>query len=65
AMSRDPDTFKDLDRCIPEHFLKNGILCEDVPDLMWGFGRRMCAGRVFAESTLWIAVSHVLAVYNL
>ncbi len=25
----------------------------------------MCAGRVFAESTLWIAVARVLAVYNL
>ncbi len=41
AMSRDPDTFKDPDRFIPERFLKNGVLREDVPDLMWGFGRRL------------------------
>ncbi|SJL17632.1 uncharacterized protein ARMOST_21188 [Armillaria ostoyae] len=64
-MSRDPDTFKDPDRFIPERFLKNDVLRKDVPDLMWGFGRRVCAGRVFAESTLWIAIARVLAVYNL
>ncbi|PBK98021.1 cytochrome P450 [Armillaria gallica] len=65
AMSRDPDTFKDPDCFIPESFLKNGVLHDDVPDLMWGFGKRVCTGRVFAESTLWIAIACVLAAYNL
>ncbi|KAK7041427.1 hypothetical protein VNI00_009293 [Paramarasmius palmivorus] len=32
---------------------------------VWGFGRRICPGRHFADITLWYAMVHILAVYEI
>ena len=40
----------------------------DAPDpteASFGFGRRICPGRHFAMDTIFIAVSHMLAAFNI
>ncbi|KIP12382.1 hypothetical protein PHLGIDRAFT_62333 [Phlebiopsis gigantea 11061_1 CR5-6] len=37
----------------------------DPLDLSFGFGRRICPGRHFAKDTIFIAVSHMLATFNI
>ncbi|KAJ7618769.1 cytochrome P450 [Roridomyces roridus] len=51
----------------PERFLLDGKLNPLVPDPMvaFGFGRRLCPGRHLAESSIWIAVVSILAVFNI
>ncbi|KAF5382593.1 hypothetical protein D9615_002747 [Tricholomella constricta] len=66
AMTRDASMFKDPDRFYPERFIKeDGSLDESSSDFVWGFSRRTCPGRTFAELTMWIAVARILAVYNI
>lgn len=37
----------------------------DPLDISFGFGRRICPGRHFAMDTIFIAVSHMLATFNI
>ncbi|KAJ7607917.1 cytochrome P450 [Roridomyces roridus] len=57
----DPYTFK------PERFLLNGKLNPAIPgpDALFGFGRRICPGRHLALSSLWLAVTSILATFNI
>ncbi|KAF9235276.1 cytochrome P450 [Melanogaster broomeanus] len=52
---------------IPERFLNlDGTLTsDDVLNITFGHGRRMCAGRHFADVTLWSAMSLILALFKL
>lgn len=38
---------------------------DDTQHIAYGFGRRMCVGRHFADSSVWIAIASVLAVFTL
>nr|BED43025.1 cytochrome P450 monooxygenase [Trametes versicolor] len=63
AMSRDPTHYPDPERLDPERFLLNGQLNPDVRDpttFVFGFGRRICPGRIFAESSLFITCASIL-----
>ncbi|GBE89573.1 hypothetical protein SCP_1602360 [Sparassis crispa] len=66
AMSRDETTYKDPGAFYPERFL-----CEPEgpgePYLgaVFGFGRRICPGRYFAENGIWIVVATVLASFDI
>ncbi|KAJ7617258.1 cytochrome P450 [Roridomyces roridus] len=61
TMYPDPHIFK------PERFLLNGKLNPAVkdPQAAFGFGRRVCPGRHLAESSMWIAVVSILAVFDI
>ncbi|KAF9237857.1 cytochrome P450 [Melanogaster broomeanus] len=52
---------------IPERFLNpDGTLTsDDVVHIAFGHGRRICAGRHFADITLWSAMSMILALFKL
>ncbi|KAF9457387.1 cytochrome P450 [Collybia nuda] len=67
AMSRDPSKFMDADKFIPERFItKDGTLSlEDETSFAWGFGRRLCPGRHFAEAAIWVMAARLLAVFNI
>ncbi|GJJ06879.1 hypothetical protein Clacol_001075 [Clathrus columnatus] len=47
---------------VPERFLKEGVR---DPDPAFGFGRRVCPGRDFAEGTLFIMIASVLQSFNI
>ncbi|KAI0331711.1 CyP450 monooxygenase [Cubamyces sp. BRFM 1775] len=58
----EPDTFQ------PGRFLKNGELDQDVLDpgsVVFGFGRRFCPGKHFADDTLFINIASVLHVFDI
>ena len=63
AYSRDPAVYPDPETFNPERWLKDGRLNPDVRDsetIAFGYGRRICPGRYFATSSLFIIVSTVL-----
>ncbi|KAL0569129.1 hypothetical protein V5O48_012842 [Marasmius crinis-equi] len=67
AMSRNETVYPNPESFNPERFLKNDGTCNDVDDAMFifGAGRRICPGRHFASATLWMAISSVLAEFDI
>ncbi|KAG6872026.1 hypothetical protein C0995_013808 [Termitomyces sp. Mi166 len=62
----DPEIFTDPDTFRPERFLGDeGARCREVLNIIWGFGRRTCPGRQFAEAALFITISSVIACFNM
>ena len=66
AILHNPDLYPDPEAFKPERFLnEDGTLRDDpVITLAFGAGRRICPGRHFVDSTLFIVVSSVLAVFD-
>lgn len=57
AIGRDPLVFPDGDTFRPERWfvdenVKSGVLRTDLNHTQWGFGRRVCAGKVHSSSPL-------------
>lgn len=45
-MSRDEIQYPNAEKFIPERFLDTeGVLTDDTPDFVYGFGRRICPGK--------------------
>jgi len=65
AMSRDETRYPNAEQFLPERFLDaEGMLTDDVPDFVFGFGRRVCPGRYAADASLWIAMVTMLAAFD-
>jgi cytochrome P450 len=66
AILHNPDLYPDPEAFKPERFLnEDGTLRDDPVILMaFGVGKRICSGRHFVESTLFIVASSVLSVFN-
>ncbi|KAF8346573.1 cytochrome P450 [Amanita rubescens] len=44
------------------------LIDNDLPnpkDVVFGFGRRICPGRHFADSGMWIVISHIVALFRI
>jgi len=54
----EPDSFK------PERFMTKSDM-PDPRDIVFGFGRRICPGRHFAESNIWLIVSLTLSLLQI
>ncbi|KAL1946267.1 hypothetical protein VTO73DRAFT_15394 [Trametes versicolor] len=68
AMSQDPVTYPQPDKFIPERFLQDNEGAAHVVDpekFQFGFGRRICPGRHFANDALFLAVASVLHVFDI
>ncbi|KIK53241.1 hypothetical protein GYMLUDRAFT_49414 [Collybiopsis luxurians FD-317 M1] len=66
AMTRDERVYSIPEKFLPERFLTpDGKLNDDNIPLSYGFGRRICVGRLLAEDTLWIAIALTLATCNI
>ncbi|KAI0330489.1 cytochrome P450 [Cubamyces sp. BRFM 1775] len=68
AVLHDPDIYPEPDRFYPERFIRDGQLDPDVLDpasLVFGFGRRICPGRHFADAMLFIVIASVLHLFDI
>jgi len=65
SMGHDETKYPNPDRFIPERFLDDdgSLLSNDTEHLVFGFGRRICPGRYFADTSIWSAISNVLALF--
>ena len=64
----DPDVYEDPEVYNPERFLKNGKLDPTVRDpwnFVFGYGRRVCPGRHYAEAALFINTASILHVFDI
>ncbi|RYP09137.1 hypothetical protein DL765_008562 [Monosporascus sp. GIB2] len=61
--THDPAVYKD-----PMSFNPDRFLADPPPpnprDYVFGFGRRICPGRLLADSSVWITIAKSLAVFN-
>ncbi|THH17276.1 hypothetical protein EW146_g3521 [Bondarzewia mesenterica] len=69
AMFHDEAKYPDAFAFRPERFedqKKNTELgINDLPHIVFGFGRRVCPGRWLALDNLWINIASLLSVYNI
>ncbi|KAI0043718.1 cytochrome P450 [Auriscalpium vulgare] len=64
----DPVIYPDPARFYPERFFRDGKLDftgRDPASVVFGFGRRICAGEHFAQDTLYLLVAQFLAVFSI
>ncbi|TDZ40760.1 Multifunctional cytochrome P450 monooxygenase [Colletotrichum trifolii] len=61
---RDPRDYSDPSVFKPERYLEP-LNEPDPGDLAFGYGRRSCAGRWFAEASVYITILHLLAVFRI
>ncbi|KAF9895198.1 hypothetical protein FE257_000100 [Aspergillus nanangensis] len=60
----DPNVYSDPDTFKPERYLAP-LHEPDPSELAFGYGRRSCAGRYFADASVFIAVAQMLAVFHI
>ncbi|KAI0753319.1 CyP450 monooxygenase [Daedaleopsis nitida] len=63
AMSRQESVYPDAERFNPERFMKDGKFNTQIRDpdtFAFGFGRRICPGRHFAQASMFIIIASVL-----
>jgi cytochrome P450 len=66
-MAHDESRYPNSRAFIPERFLNDdgSLTPDDVEHIAYGFGRRMCAGRYFADTSVWSVIAKVLAVFKI
>ena len=64
GICHDPEVYPNPDQFDPDRY--TGDRNEPDPrDVIFGFGRRICPGRYLADSSLFIAVAHILTVFKI
>lgn len=67
AMTHDTNLYRDPDVFEPERFLpvESGGRAEPHPVGPFGFGRRICPGRLVAEATMWTVMANLLSTMKI
>ncbi|KZT02583.1 cytochrome P450 [Laetiporus sulphureus 93-53] len=68
AMTRNSQLYSDPETFRPERFDELDSSTVDLHDprkLVFGFGRRICPGRHLADSTIWLAMTTILACFDI
>ncbi|KAI0699911.1 CyP450 monooxygenase [Cerioporus squamosus] len=68
ACMHDPAVYPEPERFLPDRFLHDGKLdaeVRDPTDFVFGYGRRVCPGKYFAETALFINMATILHVFDI
>ena len=63
GMLHDPNIFTEPDRFYPERWFSPNV--PDFPIQAFGFGARLCPGRVFARRSIWTNMAGILAAFDI
>ncbi|KAJ6498326.1 cytochrome P450 [Mycena vulgaris] len=64
AMLHDKEVYDDPDEFNPDRFISQAP-APDPARAAFGFGRRVCPGRFFADDSIWIAMVHILHIFTI
>lgn len=67
AYNNDPSIYRNPSEFKPEHFLATGDvgIALDPYDVSFGFGRRICPGRLIVDTSLFLTLAHSLAFFDI
>ncbi|KAF8552144.1 cytochrome P450 [Imleria badia] len=67
SMSHNESRFPNPNSFIPERFLNNdgSLKSNEMEQIAFGWGRRMCVGKHFADASVWGVMAKVLAVFKI
>ena len=67
-MTQDPAYYPDPQRFRPDRWLEMDRHVYEFADprkIVFGFGRRACPGRDFAEASIWLAAASIVALFDI
>ncbi|KAM5537299.1 hypothetical protein V8D89_009029 [Ganoderma adspersum] len=67
-MTQDPTYYPDPQRFRPDRWLEMDRHVYEFADprkIVFGFGRRACPGRDFAEASIWLAAASIVALFDI
>ncbi|KAI0027606.1 cytochrome P450 monooxygenase [Vararia minispora EC-137] len=67
AMSRDEEMYENPEEFRPERFLNlstDDLNVRNPKNFVFGFGRRQCPGKDFADSNIWLLMVSILAAFD-
>ncbi|KAI0779913.1 cytochrome P450 [Fomes fomentarius] len=67
-MTQNPELYSEPDQFCPERYM--GLSPEELDrkdpgQVVFGFGRRVCPGKAFADTTLWLTAVNIIATMDL
>lgn len=65
-MTRNGEVYPEPEVFNPDRFLHpSNQRAHEHLEAVWGFGRRVCPGRTFAETSLWLCIANFIATMNI
>jgi hypothetical protein len=64
GFNNDPTIYPSPREFQPERFFSSNPVV-DPGDAAFGFGRRVCPGRLVAETSIFLMIAHTLAIFNI
>jgi cytochrome P450 len=66
AITRNEELYPEPERFNPERFIgKMESEAANQVDAIFGFGRRVCPGKAFAEANVWLLMANIVATMNI